>query len=323
MSEVSLVAVDGDLIGFKAAAACETRTIDVHEGETFIGNFANRTAFKKLIKDGRMGDRVFEDYQVEDKQEVEGIANCLHTCKVMLQGIQAATSTKELKVVVQGVGNFRDDLLLPSRYKGDRVDKIKPLLLRDCKEYLLNRFNAELANGQESDDVLAAYAYEGFTKKQYIVQASTDKDANSNTGWLYNWDKMDKPRLIQGFGELTRDVKGKVSGVGRKWFYHQILFGDRADCYCPYELTSSKFGEKAAFDVLKELQTDKECWQAIYNTYKLWYPENFEYKAWNNETVVGSAIQQMQLYIDCAHMRRFENDQLSASNILDKMEVVR
>lgn len=320
MSEVSLNVVDGDLIAFKASAACETRTIDVYREGHFQGNWANRTAFKaELTLQGTLAE--YADFEIKDKQEVEEIANCLHTIKVMLAGIKEKAGVKEQRVVIEGKGNFRDDLLLPSKYKGDRKDMIKPIYLKNCKDYLLDRYKAEQSSDQETDDVLASYSYEGFIKKQYIVQSSTDKDANSNVGWLLNWDKMDKPIYISGLGSLTRETKGTVRGLGRKWFYHQILFGDRADCYVPYELSGKKFGEKKSFDVLEKLETDKECWQAIYDQYKIWYPEPFEYTAWNGEVVKGDAIQQMQLYIDCAHMRRFEGDRIVAGDVLDKMEV--
>lgn len=320
MSDVSMVVVDGDLIGFKASAACETRTIDVYREGHFQGNWANRTAFKKeLTLQGTLEE--YGDFEIKDKQEVEDLANCLHTVKVMLNNIQYKADARELRVCVQGKGNFRDELLLPSQYKGDRKDLMKPLFLKHAKEYLLDRYKAEQAQGQETDDVCASYAYEGHTKKQYIVQASTDKDANSNVGWLLNWDKMDKPIKIEGLGHLERNEKGAVKGLGRKWFYHQILFGDRADCYVPYELSGKKFGEKKSFDVLNDLDNDKDCWQAIYDQYKIWYPKEFTYTAWNGEEVKGDAIQQMQMYIDCAHMRRFEGDRLIAGAILDKMGV--
>jgi len=51
MSEVSLSVVDGDLIAFKASAACETRTIDVTFNGVFFGNFPNRTKFKAYLKE--------------------------------------------------------------------------------------------------------------------------------------------------------------------------------------------------------------------------------------------------------------------------------
>lgn len=319
MSKQSLVVVDGDIISFKAAAACETRSIDVFRNDSHIGSWSNRTEFKESLKERGILDE-YDSYRIEDKQEAEDIANCLHTVKVMLAGIKDATGCTELKVVVQGKGNFRDDLLLPSKYKGQRSE-IKPLLLGECKNYLINRYKAELAHGQESDDVLASYAYQGYINKQYVVQASTDKDAFSNVGYLYNWDKMDKPVLIQGLGHLERNSKGKVSGLGRKWFYHQSLYGDKVDSLCPYQLSGARFGEKSSYDLLVELQTDQECWQAIYDKYIEWYPEPFEYEAWNGQKVQGSALQQMQVYVDGVHMRRFENDRLNVEEILTKMGV--
>jgi hypothetical protein len=316
----SFCAIDGDLVGFKAAAACETRTIEVSKDDISVGNFPNRTKFKAWLKD-QVGSPDYSEFTIKDVQTVEDIANCLHTVKVMIQSIHAATGCDDVRVVVQGEGNFRDKLLLPSKYKGNRKDTLKPLYLKEAREYLIIRFDAELAHGKESDDVLAAYAYQGYMNKTKIVQCSTDKDANSNVGYLYNWDKMEEPELIQGLGHLIRNDKGEVKGKGRKWFYHQILFGDRSDNYIPYALTKSKFGEKAAFDVINELATDKECWQAIYNTYKTWYPETFEYTAWDGTAVQGDALQQMQMYIDCAHMQRFENDRLIAADILDRMGI--
>lgn len=316
----SMVAVDCDLVSFKAAAACETRTIDVYDGEFSLGNYPNRTAFKKYLTT-TFPDKTIDDFQIKDKQEVESVANCLHTVKVMLNGIREACGVNHIKAIVQGEGNFRDDLLLPSKYKGNRDGTIRPILLSDCKSYITRQYDHEYANGQESDDVCSTYAYKGFKERKVIIQASTDKDANHNVGLLYNWDKMSKPELIQGFGTLVRDAKGKVSGKGRKWFYHQILFGDRADNYCPYELSGQRFGEKSSFDVLDFLTTDKECWQAIYDTYTKWYPTAFEYTAWNGEKVKADAVQMMQLYIDCAHMRRWENDRLNVVDILDKMGV--
>lgn len=320
MSEVSLSVVDGDLIAFKASAACETRTIDVSFNGVFFGNFPNRTKFKAYLKE-TVGSPPFEEFTITDKQEVEDLANCLHTIKVMLQGIQYKCKTKEQRVCVQGEGNFRDDLLLPTKYKGGRTDMIKPLYLKQAKEYLLSRFKAEQAHGKETDDVCAAYAYEGYVKKQYIVQCSTDKDSNSNVGWLFNWDKMEAPEKIEGLGHLSRNDKGAVSGKGRKWFVHQCLFGDRSDSYIPYQLSGMKFGEKASFDLLKDLTTDKECWQVMYDQYKIWYPNDFTYEAWNGEIVNGNALQQMQLYIDCAHMRRFAGDRVVAQDVLTKLGV--
>jgi len=173
---MSLVVVDGDLISYKASAASETRTILVTNKETGkTKEFANRTAFKDW---GKEECKDISLYSIEDAQTPEPLENCLHTGKMMLQGIHEASGCKEMKVVVQGEGNFRDSLLLPTKYKSNRSENQKPIHLTEARNYLLGKYKAEQAHGQESDDVLASYAYEGYKTKQRIVQATIDKDAN-------------------------------------------------------------------------------------------------------------------------------------------------
>lgn len=312
---MSLVVVDGDLISYKASAASETRTILV----TRIANkvqreFSNRTEFKAWLKE--MNNNI-EDYSIEDVQTPEPLENCLHTVKMMLQGIHEASGCDELKVVVQGEGNFRDNLLLPTKYKSNRTDTKKPIHLAEARGYLLGKYKAEKANGRESDDLLAQYAYEGFTTKKRIVQATIDKDANQCMGWLYNWDKMQKPQFISGLGSFDKEGRG----FGRKFLYYQICVGDPSDCYKPTELVKAKYGAASAFKDFGELTTDKECWTKIKELYQTWYPEEFVYTAWNGEEVQGDWLQMMQLYADCAYMKRFETDRLDVEQTLNKLGV--
>lgn len=310
---MSLVVVDGDLISYKASAASETRTILVTNKDTGkTKEFANRTAFKDW---GKEECKDISMYSIEDVQTPEPLENCLHTVKMMLQGIHEASGCKDMKVVVQGEGNFRDSLLLPTKYKSNRAENQKPIHLTEARNYLLGKYKAEQAHGQESDDVLASYAYEGYKTKQRIVQATIDKDANQCAGWLLNWDKMKEPQFISGLGSITKDGKG----FGRKFLYYQMVVGDPSDCYKPTELTKFKYGAASAFKDFGELNTDKECWEKMKKLYQSWYPDDFTYIAWSGEEVEGSWLQMMQLYADCAHMKRFEGDRLDVKNTLDKM----
>jgi hypothetical protein len=311
---MSLVVIDGDLISYKASAASEKRTIVVTNTKKSKKEFANRTEFKEWAKEN---NRPLEDFTIEDIQTEEPIENCLHTVKMMLEGIHQASGCDEMKVVVQGVGNFRDDLLLPTKYKSNRAGQAKPVHLAEARSYLLGKYKAETANGWESDDVLAAYAYEGFKTKKRIVQATIDKDAAQCMGWLYNWDKMNYPEFVSGLGHI--DAKGK--GQGRKFLYYQMVVGDPSDCYKPTELVSFKYGAASAFKDFGSLETDKECWLKMKELYQLWYPEEFSYTAWNGDEVKADWVSMMQLYADCAHMKRFEGDRLNVKETLNKLEI--
>lgn len=312
---MSLVVCDGDLISYKAAAASETRTIIVTNIENNRSkDFSNRTEFKAWLKDN---NKEIKDYLIEDIQTPEPLANCLHTVKKMLEGIHEGSGCKELKVVVQGEGNFRDSLLLPTKYKSNRSGTEKPVHLAEARGFLIGKYKAEKANGLESDDVLASYAFEGFKTGKRIVQSTIDKDANQCMGWLYNWDKMTEPLYVSGLGSVNKEGKG----YGRKFLYYQICVGDPSDCYKPTELVSAKYGAASAYKDFNELTTDKECWAKIKEIYQGWYPEEFEYTAWNGEVVKANWLSMIQLYTDCAHMKRFPDDRLDVGLTLDKMGI--
>ena len=312
---MSLCVIDGDIVGFKAAAACETRFIRaVHTESGKEKEFKHRTEFRSWLK---TQDKWQEgDFTVIDDRQVEDIANCLHTIKVMVNNIFESSGCDDLKIVVQGDGNFRDELPLPTKYKGGRQDMIRPLHLKEAQSYLISKYKAERANGQEGDDILAAYAYEGFKSKKKIVQCTTDKDAKQCAGWLYNWDKMQEPIFIQGLGKLEINSKGKLDGYGRKWLYYQATCGDPSDSYNPAELAKAKYGEKSFYKDFTELETDKACWLKMEEIYKKWYPETFTYTAWDGVNHTVDHIDIMQIYMDCAHMRRWEGDQIDVRKVL-------
>lgn len=317
---MSLVVIDGDLISFMSSAACEDRFITArHKQSGRSKQFGTRTLFKQWLSENPRWD--IDDFEIVDERNVEDVANCLHTIKMMVSNIVTKAGCKDLKIVLEGEENFRNDILLPSRYKSNRKDMLKPALLGEARDYLRRKYRAEFANGWEADDVLSAYAYEGYKTKKRIIQATIDKDALQCPGWLFNWNKMESPEHIHGLGELHTDSKGKVRGKGRKWLYFQWISGDSSDGYKPSSLADCKFGEKSAFSVLSPCDTDKECLIAIRDLYQSWYPEEFTYTAWNGEEINSNYKHQMQMYLDCARMRRWKDDVVLVEDMYEKMEI--
>jgi hypothetical protein len=316
----SLLILDGDLISYKAAAASEKRTIKAkHKTTGEVTTYKNRTALKAALKTS--DTEVYEDFDIEDVQKIDAINNCFKIIDGMIASIHKTSGCDDVRVVVQGEGNFRDDLLLPSKYKGSRVGTMRPLQLKAAAEYLKEKHKAEVANGRESDDVLSSYAYMGFKDNIVIVQGTIDKDARQCSGWLLDWDKMTAPEYISGLGELHMDEKGKLRGKGRKWLYAQVTMGDPSDDYKPTELSKSQYGEASVLKDFGPLTTDKECWTRIAELYKLWYPSPFIYTAWSGEEVQGNWLQMLQIYVDCAHMQRWDGDRLDVTVTLNKMGV--
>jgi hypothetical protein len=282
-------------------------------------NFKHRTAFKEFMKGLEVPENFFS---IEDVQEADEVANAMHTIKVMIENIKTACKADKIEVYLSGKNNFRDNLPLPSKYKSNRKDTVRPLLLDDLRLYLINIYKAKIINNEEVDDVLCHRMYEGFKSGQKIIGVTQDKDARGSQGWLYNPEKMVKPEYIDGLGELYLNEKGEVKGQGRKWGYLQWLIGDSTDGYKPTEICGARYGEKSAYKLLHELTTDKECIKAVYDQYKKWYPDEVKYTSWDGREIVTDVIGIMQMYMDCYRMRRWENDEVDVRALLKKLEII-
>lgn len=318
--EEVIAVIDGDEIAFIVASACEKRTIKVSNALSETSSaFKTRTEFKSFLKGLEIPEELFT---IEDVQVADDLPNALHTVKVILDNIKEACQADKVEIYLSGKDNFRDEIPLPSQYKSNRKDTIKPILLKDIRAYLVRK-GAKTVNGEEVDDVVAHRMYDGWKTKQKIIGVTADKDACGSAGWLYNRDKMEAPEFIDGkdVGQLHIDAKNKVRGTGRKWGYLQWLIGDSTDGYNPCEICKIKYGEKSAFKLLEPLKTDKECIQAIYDQYKVWYPAEVKYTAWNGVEVVTDAVGIMQMYMDCYRMRRWRDDKVFVKDILKKLEI--
>lgn len=344
MNEDTLV-FDADSIAYKAAAANEERSITTQHIEKGVReHWANRTAFREFLK----GTSHTEDmYTITDVQEPRHSSYGKNLIREMLKGYSTRLGVKKNEIYIGGSDNFRDKIPLPmshtvtvgkwagtailgGAYKGKREDTIRPLQLKELRSYLIGELGAGVINGMEVDDKQSMRAYEGHVAKQRIIQVTEDKDALGCSGWLFNPAKMIKPVYIHGFGELHKEGKG-IKGTGRKWLYFQALYGDKVDCYHPSDLykiqmdkqgKSVTFGEMAAFNILDKTVNDREALQAVYNQYKTWYPEPVVFMDHTGVMQKMDCIQIMQMYFDCAHMRRWEDDRIDVAALLDKLAVV-
>lgn len=315
----TIAVIDGDEISYIIAAACEKRTINVtNKLSEQTSVFKHRTGLKKFLQ----GLEIPEDFfTVEDVQTADELANALHSVKVTMDSIKSACKADELEVYISGKDNFRDSIPLPTQYKSNRKDLIKPILLQDIRAFLVKKYKAQVVDKVEVDDVCCYRMWDGYKSKQKIIACTQDKDALGNMGWVYNRDKMTEPEFIDGLGEIYINAKSEVKGKGRKWGYTQWLMGDPTDCYKPTELCGKRYGEKSAYKLLSELQTDKDCIQAVYNQYKEWYPTPVTYIAWDGNEYTKDCIDIMQMYMDCYRMRRWEGDTVNVRDLLIKLGV--
>ncbi len=318
--------IDGDLICHHAAAACEDRYIEVILPNNSYEIFDNRTALKAYCLENEMD---YSQCDIEDCQFPEPIEVINYTAEKMAENWAKKVKADEYEIFIGLEKTFRNRLPLPEEYKGQRSASLKAVHVDDVKHHLLGLDNCtEATQGLESDDWLAIRAYEGFQRykksrsnKDKVVQITIDKDALGTTGFTFNPDKMMKPLLVKGLGEIELFKKSNVwniTGHGTKFLMYQMLCGDTVDNYSPTKHIKKRFGPTNCGKLLLDLDTPEDCWKAVVDQYKAWFGDNHKYTSWDGQEIECDWLYMLQLYFDVARMRRWPDDDLQIKEVLDK-----
>ena len=314
--------VDADTLLFSAAAVSEVRTIEVlHEPSGNVKEFKNKTEFKALMKS--KGKEITTDYVITDKQVPEPIENCLHLIKSQAQKIIDAWDFCEVIFCAGDSNNFRLDLPLPTRYKSNRSDMIRPVWLKEAHKYFRHKFNAQRAVGCETDDLTAVLAYEAEQKGNRAVLLSLDKDARQFPGLHlgdYN-SSTDDLVYIKQMHEVVLNPKKEFKSYGLPWLAYQCLKGDSIDCYRPTELAGVKYGDVSAYNDLKDCKTEQEILLKVIEKYQQWYKDKFTYTDWSGKEHEADWKSMLRLYFSCAKMKTSHDDKLLADEFFNQYGV--
>lgn len=194
-----------------------------------------------------------------------------------------------------GSNNFREKVAKRAVYKGTRKELHKPWHYANLTAYMKGKYGAIVVEGMEADDAICieqsrdierarAYASGGewggcspdWREHLGTIICTRDKDLRQCPGWHYGWELGNQPQ----FGPLLVDVIGKielvknnkeVKGYGMKFFYSQLLTGDRVDNIPGLP----KFGPKAAYEILHSLESIEDMENAITRAYASVYPETW------------------------------------------------
>jgi hypothetical protein len=314
---------DGDALAYRAAAVVEERKVEVtHVPTSLVRTFKTRTEFKDILK---AKDKEFdpEIYKFKDILIPQDKVNALAILKNQIKAINSQLFADEYVIALSGKSNFRDNLELPEKYKGNREAMIRPTHLKECKNYLWKSHPSILAQNEEADDVVIYKGYEYLAQGHTPIIVGMDKDSYAYGGLtLFDFTKeRPEPDYIQpGLGYLEHTGK-KHTGRGFKWFAFQWLVGDTTDHYCPYRLAGAYFGAASAFKLIKDCQSEQEVLDLVIKKYKEWYPAEFTYKAWDGTDVVSDAKKMLQLYFRCARMKETHDDDQDLDKFLNRYGV--
>lgn len=339
---MTVAIIDADSIIYASASIGEERYIEVkHLPTGRVREFKNKTEFyghHKKKEGGWLGDLNKErlekglslfpvdEFEIVEKQRVkEEIQNVLHTAKMMIASPCVDIDADSMVCFVGGnVPLRRWNLSTLLEYKGNRKDMLKPLLKDEVTEYILKHQNGVLVQDEhEADDHVIMEAVRETQNGERAVVVTIDKDVLGCPVLSYN---PNKPELgVQNgdcFGRLYLDDKGEVRGIGRLFKYYQWINGDPVDNYAANAASEVKWGDKSAYNALKDVQTDKDAWKVAWDVFNLLYPEKKVITSWRGDEIEIDALYVAQEMWDMHHMLRWENDYINVSEVFKKYKFI-
>jgi 5'-3' exonuclease len=192
----------------------------------------------------------------------------------MIEGILRDTESSEFRIYLSDSteNGFRKSIL-PS-YKANRTQP-KPKHYEFLKEYLLTEWNAKIAVGEEADDRLGIEQdwFDGPPEVFQTVICSIDKDLRQIPGWHYNFVTRLPPVCV-----------GPTEGL--RFFYQQILTGDRVDnIEGLYNI-----GPTRSKKILKGASTEADLFRATFEAYRTWMKDSSEEEVYKKILVNGRVL---------------------------------
>lgn len=303
--------IDGDILVYRNSAAIEERTILVtHLQSGRQKSFKNRTAFKDFLQEKEY-PYVPEKYHIEDVQNAEHVSIAFKIIDKLVSDLNDFTWADRYEIWLGQSGHtFRHYLPLPSPYKANRGDLIKPIHLDACKSYINKKYNARTTEAiLETDDMLTIRCYEELAKGNFPIMATIDKDSAQTQGVAilnFTDEKWELP-VMPSVGEVFKH-KTTYKGTGLKFLAYQALAGDPTDTYCPYELSAIPYGPAKAVKALASASTEKEILEVIVSEYKRMYPSPVRFTSVQKQEVVADWKMMLDMYWKCAYMKRSKDD---------------
>lgn len=349
--ENTKLVIDFDSMLFKLASSAEKKEVCIIRKDNLqqVGKFKNKTSFfgrsrktisedsklhaynQELIKSGQ-DPLSHDDFIIDEVKEITlGNDILFRNLEAWVESLCSILDIRRSNVIplMGDSGSFRDDLILPKKYKDNRDPSAKPLALKMVRDEFYKRFSPYMDDSLEADDVLAMYQYLGHIsykktgKTDYIV-STIDKDAYGTAGFIINYDKAENkfkdtslvyvPDAMTDCGDMI--IKGKAKekkGLGFKWFVYQaLLIGDSGDNYFTYQYfdhLKGKYGKDQAFNDLKDLNTPKEILEYAVSKWREWFPDGYvEFTDFNGNPVKEHWSEFANKIFLAAYMKKSKTD---------------
>lgn len=174
------------------------------------------------------------------------------------------------------VENFRVEAAKEKEYKGTRKAD-KPFHFYNLLAHIMGTYDCHIAeNGIEADDAMCIMQYSRLSQRDTVI-CSRDKDLRQCPGKHFTWENGKQaswgPEWVEPLGFLEKRGKG-IFGTGHKFFYAQMLIGDTTDNIGGVKGKGPAF----AYNLLNDLETERECYEHVAEVYVKTYEDEWEAK---------------------------------------------
>lgn len=240
--------VDGDIIAYKAASACDGRQYVVR----YLSNGNIITQYESYKKDADAIVKSLEnegysptcelEYEPEPLENVKAIIDSSMEDIVRACKDHYGEPIGPIKVYLSSGGSFREREY--PAYKGNRENIRRPKHLEAAKMYLLDNWDSQCIPGEyEADDLMA------MNQGPDTVICTVDKDLLQVPGNHYNFAK-------KKFSIISEEE-------GNRNLYKQMLTGDTSD-----GIPGIKgIGPKTAEKIIGDLRSPRLMYIAVLKTY--------------------------------------------------------
>lgn len=218
---------------------------------------------------------------------------------------KAVGATEKPRLFLTGKDNFREKIAKKAIYKGNRDKLAKPWHYANIKAYLIGCYEAEVVDGMEADDMMCIIQSSGYGEIRILgneaivvptIICTRDKDLRQCPGWHYGWELANQPsfgpKFVEDPGEISISEDGKkISGWGIKFFYSQLITGDKVDNIPGLPGKGPRF----AYALLANTQTREEMEKAVVEAYRGFYGD-----VWKEEMLEQAQLLWMVRELDDA-----------------------
>ena len=292
---------DADILSYKIASVTEFKYLYTSpEGDEY--KVKSKKSFKAYCEENGLD---IDSFTVENVQIAEPVGHAIKSMNDSVAKVMEYCGCNKVEFYIGGSGNFRSEAPLPTQYKTNRKETVRPIHLTALKDYLIKYKGAKKVCTEEADDVVQHRMRDLNRQGIRCCLYTIDKDSKGVVDYnisIYNPDKQDIEFIKGGLGNLY-EIKNGIRGDGLKWLMFQTAMYDKIDNYVMNSHYLKRYGERSFFKDFNGCKTEKELLEKLISKWKELLPEKTVYTSFDGSLQEHTWLSLAEMYYSCAKMR--------------------